>query len=159
MYAYAYVSVSCVCPCLPNKRNLLFPEDRVNISSFRKFTPFSYKALFYHFPSKETHYSCTPNLIIPCRKAGFLFFGGGWNGEGKDGNPFQYSCPENPLGWGKPDGLQSMGLQRVGHKWVTKHSTAQHSTELFLPILSWCLMLLPRRYELDFFHLIYFSVS
>ena len=26
----------------------------------------------------------------------------------------------------EPGGLQSMGLQRVGHDWVTKHSTAQH---------------------------------
>ena len=32
-------------------------------------------------------------------------------GEGND-NPFQYSCLGNPM---EPGGLQSMGLQRVGH--------------------------------------------
>ena len=38
-------------------------------------------------------------------------------GEG-NGNPFQYSCLENP--WTEePGGLQSMGSQRVGHDWTT----------------------------------------
>ena len=38
-------------------------------------------------------------------------------GEGH-GNPLQYSCWRIP--WTKkPGGLQSMGLQRVGHDWVT----------------------------------------
>ena len=36
----------------------------------------------------------------------------------------------------EPDGLQSMGLQRVGHDWVTKHSTLQSLT---FPVLSWLL--------------------
>ena len=31
-----------------------------------------------------------------------------------DGNPLQYSCPENPMDE-EPGGLQSMGSQRVGH--------------------------------------------
>ena len=30
------------------------------------------------------------------------------------GNPIQYSCLENPTA-GEPDGLQSIGLQRVGY--------------------------------------------
>ena len=34
-------------------------------------------------------------------------------GEG-NGNPLQYSCLENP-GRQEPGGLQSLGLQRVGH--------------------------------------------
>ena len=34
-------------------------------------------------------------------------------GEG-NGNPFQYSCLENPMDRGEPGGLQSMGSQRVG---------------------------------------------
>ena len=34
-------------------------------------------------------------------------------GEG-DGNPFQYSCPENPMDRGAGH-VQSVGLQRVGH--------------------------------------------
>ena len=38
---------------------------------------------------------------------------GGSPGEG-NGNPFQYSCLENP--WmEEPGGLQPMGSQRVGH--------------------------------------------
>ena len=36
----------------------------------------------------------------------------------RNGNPLQYSCLENP--WmEEPSRLQSMGLQRVGHDWVT----------------------------------------
>ena len=38
-------------------------------------------------------------------------------GEG-NGTPLQYSCLENPMG--EPGGLQSMGLRRVGHDWVTE---------------------------------------
>ena len=38
-------------------------------------------------------------------------------GEG-NGNPLQYSCLENP-GRQEPGGLQSLGLQRVGHDWST----------------------------------------
>ena len=35
---------------------------------------------------------------------------------GGHGNPFQYSCLENPMDRGAC-GLQSMGLQRVRHDW------------------------------------------
>ena len=35
--------------------------------------------------------------------------------EKANGNPFQYSCLENPL-TEEPGGLQSMGSQRVGHE-------------------------------------------
>ena len=38
-------------------------------------------------------------------------------GEG-NGNPLQYSCPENPMDE-EPGRLQSMGLQRVGHNLAT----------------------------------------
>ena len=38
-------------------------------------------------------------------------------GEG-NGHSLQYSCLENPMEE-KPGGLQSMGSQRVGHKWGT----------------------------------------
>ena len=44
---------------------------------------------------------------------------------GGHGNPLQYSCLENPLWTEEPGGLQSMGSQRIGHNWATKHSTAQ----------------------------------
>ena len=37
-------------------------------------------------------------------------------------NPLQYSCLENSMDRGT-DGLQSMGLQRVGHNWSTKTFT------------------------------------
>ena len=36
---------------------------------------------------------------------------------GGHGNPLQYSCLENPMDRG-PGGLQSTGLQRVGHNWA-----------------------------------------
>ena len=39
--------------------------------------------------------------------------GSGRSPRGGNGNPFQYSCLENPMDRG-PGGLQSMGLQRVG---------------------------------------------
>ena len=35
-------------------------------------------------------------------------------GEG-NGNPFQYSCLENPMDRGEPGRLQPMGSQRVRH--------------------------------------------
>ena len=41
-------------------------------------------------------------------------------GEGH-GNPLQYSCLENSPQTKEPGGLQSMGSQRAGHDWVTKH--------------------------------------
>ena len=43
---------------------------------------------------------------------------GRFPGEG-NGNPLQYSCLGNPRGRGT-GGLQSMGLQRVGHDLVSK---------------------------------------
>ena len=33
----------------------------------------------------------------------------------EEGNPLQYSCLENPMNREEPDGLLSMGSQRVGH--------------------------------------------
>ena len=48
---------------------------------------------------------------------------------GGHGNRLQYSCLENPLG-----GLQSMGSQRAGRDWGTKHST-MHSKWLSKMIL------------------------
>ena len=40
--------------------------------------------------------------------------GVGRSSGGRDGNPLQYSCLENP--WiEEPGGLQSVGSQRVGH--------------------------------------------
>ena len=39
---------------------------------------------------------------------------------GEHGNPLQYSCLENPMDRGAWQ-AKSMGSQRVGHGWVTKH--------------------------------------
>ena len=57
------------------------------------------------------------NLLYYCstyfRNMLFIF------GEGND-NPFQYSSLG--VSWTEEtDGLQSMGLQRIGHDWVSKH--------------------------------------
>ena len=40
----------------------------------------------------------------------------------ENGNPFQYSCPGNPMDMDKGvwQATQSMGLQRVGHNLATK---------------------------------------
>ena len=49
-------------------------------------------------------------------------------GEG-NGNPFQYSCPENLIGRG------ARGWQRVGHAWVTEHAcTTSWYHQLFHPM-------------------------
>ena len=45
--------------------------------------------------------------------------------ESMAGHPLQYSCLENTPWTEEPGGLQSIGAQRVGHDWTTKHSTAQ----------------------------------
>ena len=75
-----------------------------------------------------------------------LILGLGRSPGGRHGNPVQYSCLENPpwgretwvwsLGWEDaleegmathssilPHGESSIGLQRVRHYWVTKHSS------------------------------------
>ena len=46
---------------------------------------------------------------------------------GGHGNPLQYSCLEIPSWIEEAGRLQSVGFQRVGHDWVTKHSTAQNA--------------------------------
>ena len=51
-----------------------------------------------------------------------LIPGLGRSSGGGYGNPLQYSCLENS--WTEEPGrLQSLGLQRAGHDWVTKHRT------------------------------------
>ena len=46
--------------------------------------------------------------------------------EEGNGNPLQYSCLENPMDR-EPGEPQSLGLQRVGHDWVT-NTSLYHST-------------------------------
>ena len=48
-----------------------------------------------------------------------LIPGSGRYPEEGNGNPLQYSCLGNPI-TEEPGGLQSMGLQRVRHNFVTK---------------------------------------
>ena len=50
-----------------------------------------------------------------------LTLGLGRSPGGGLGNPFQYSCLENPMNK-EPGGLQFMRLQRVRYDWVTKHA-------------------------------------
>ena len=40
----------------------------------------------------------------------------------RNGNPLQYSCPENSMDGGAWWATQSKGLQRVGHNWMTSLS-------------------------------------
>ena len=53
-------------------------------------------------------------------------------GEG-NGYPVHYACQENPSWTEEPGRLQSMGSQRVGHSWATKHTaqTLNKYTESF----------------------------
>ena len=44
-----------------------------------------------------------------------------------NGNPVQYSCLESPMDILQPGGLQSTGLQKVGHDQVAEHALSfQH---------------------------------
>ena len=53
---------------------------------------------------------------------------------GGNGNPLQYSCLKNSMDR-EPARLQSMGSQRVGHNWATKHTHVGDSTyALWVPI-------------------------
>ena len=45
--------------------------------------------------------------------------GSGRSPGGGNGNPLQYPCLENPMDGGAWQAIQSMGLQRFGHDWVT----------------------------------------
>ena len=55
-----------------------------------------------------------PAKVGDLREAGSIPRSGRSPGGGH-GNPLQYSCLENPMQEEEPGGLQSMGLQRVGH--------------------------------------------
>ena len=69
----------------------------------------------------------------------------GWEDplEGGHGKTLQYSCLENPVA----RGTWRSAVQRVGHNWVTKHSTQHICTESVMPpnhlILCHLLLLLP----------------
>ena len=88
-----------------------------------------WRKLHFLFPSDDSFLLCT-YWVSPLRQCG----------EG-NGTPLQYSCLENPREfhgqrclagysqWGRreswmeePGRLQSMGLERVRHDWVTSHT-------------------------------------
>ena len=55
---------------------------------------------------------------------------------GGSGNPLQYSCLD--IQWtGEPDGLQSMGSQRVGHDSETEHACMQFIYNAALVSAAW----------------------
>ena len=63
-------------------------------------------------------------IHLQCRRPGFY----AWVGKipwRRAWQPLQYSYPENPHGFSPEEtgGLESLGSQRVGHDWATKHST------------------------------------
>ena len=61
-----------------------------------------------------------------------LISGLGRSSGGGNGNPLQYSCLDNSIE--EPGRLQSMGLQRVGHDWVTLLSLSfQWPFNLYFP--------------------------
>ena len=51
----------------------------------------------------------------------------GRSSGGGHGHPLRYSCLENPHGQRSLAGCIPWGVKRVGHDWVTKHSTAHHN--------------------------------
>ena len=55
-----------------------------------------------------------PANVGVIRDVGLISGSTRYPGEGH-GNPLQYSCLENPMDREETGGLQSMGLQRVGH--------------------------------------------
>ena len=68
------------------------------------------------FPGGSEGEESTCNAGDPGSILGLERFPGGGHG-----NPLQYSCWRTP--WTEqPGGLQSMGWQRVGHSWATKHT-------------------------------------
>ena len=56
--------------------------------------------------------------------------GSGLSTGGGNGNPLQYACLGNPMDRG-PDGVQSMGPQRVGHYLLTKQQQSQDGQQGF----------------------------
>ena len=53
-----------------------------------------------------------------------LISGSGRSPEGRNGNPLQYSCQDNPMDRGAWWAIHFMGLQRAGHDWGIKGENA-----------------------------------
>ena len=71
--------------------------------------------------------SLVKNLPTNARDPGLITGLGRSPGEG-NGNPLQYSCLGNPMDREEPEGLQSMGSQRVRHDRATKQQQPQEGS-------------------------------
>ena len=71
--------------------------------------------------------SVVKNLPANARDPGLIPGSGRSPGEG-NGNPLQYSCLGNPMDREEPEGLQSMGSQRVEHVQATKQPQQEGSS-------------------------------
>ena len=68
-------------------------------------------------------------ISLQCRRPGFDPWVGKIPWRRKEQPPSLFLPEESP--WTEePGGLQSMGLQKVGHNWATKHSTVMKKTSL-----------------------------
>ena len=66
------------------------------------------------------HSSISKIVCLQCRRDLGLIPGSGRSPGEENGNPFQYSCLENPMDRGAWQGTVYR-VARVGHKWTTKH--------------------------------------
>ena len=102
-----------------------WPKE-ISVNSDMQLTPPLWQNI-QGFPGSSDGKPSTYNAGDPGLIPGLGRSSGEWNG-----NPLQYSCLENP--WTEEPGrLQSIGLQRVGHDWVTSISfflMAEHKEEL-----------------------------
>ena len=111
------------CPNSQNEHSKCFRQaqgqQRCHCGSTVSYTFRVYDAFFFiiiGFPGGSDDKASACNVGDPCSIPGL----GRSPGEG-NGNPFQYSCLENP--WiEEPGRLQSMWSQRVGHNWATSLS-------------------------------------
>ena len=92
--------------------------------SIRASASISLQMFLFFFSGIEDSYRVSQMVLVvknmpanagDIRDAG-LIPGWGRSLGGGSGNPLQYSCLENPMD-GEPGGLQSIGMQRVGHCW------------------------------------------
>ena len=91
---------------------LLYPSIFLN-NEFKSWID-NLKLLSFHWASLWLRWW---RICLHCRRPRFNPSIGKIPGEG-NGNPLQYSWLENPMGR-EPDGLQSMGSQRIKHDWET----------------------------------------
>ena len=94
----------------------------------------SYIHSWNNFKQSKSGDSMVKNAQTKAGNAGSVP-GSGWSPGVGNGNPLQYSCLEYSIDRGAWR-AQSIGLQRVGHNWVTEHSNLVSLTLFFLLLLS-----------------------